>query len=250
LCALWGSVLGVSRLGIHDDFFALGGHSLLAAQLVARMRDELGLKIGLAGLLTNPTIDGLTQTLSLQLGDAPVQDEVLPPVHADPAARHQPFPLTSIQEAYWIGRTVSLELGNTPAFNYNEAQIAYCDPVQFERAWNRLVDRHPMLRMRVDADGMQYIDDRAAPTPVQVADFSGLDSDQRDAALAQVHAEMTGRSAADAVWSDVRLSKLGPDAWRVHMYLDRMVFDGASLHILYANCSTGEQPTSSCRRCS
>jgi hypothetical protein len=34
-CAIWSQVLGLPRVGIHDNFFAIGGHSLLAVKLLA-----------------------------------------------------------------------------------------------------------------------------------------------------------------------------------------------------------------------
>src|SRR4029077_13771325 len=36
---IWIEILGVKRIGIHDNFFDLGGHSLKATQVVSRLRD-------------------------------------------------------------------------------------------------------------------------------------------------------------------------------------------------------------------
>ena len=56
LAAIWGELLGIEQVGVHDDFLELGGHSLLAAQLAARIRNELGIAVTLKELLASPTI--------------------------------------------------------------------------------------------------------------------------------------------------------------------------------------------------
>jgi acyl carrier protein len=59
LCELFAQVLGVERVGVDDGFFDLGGHSLLAAVLVARLEDQLGVKVSLQDFLADPSVSGI-----------------------------------------------------------------------------------------------------------------------------------------------------------------------------------------------
>ncbi|WP_159007475.1 phosphopantetheine-binding protein, partial [Streptomyces sp. NRRL S-813] len=58
LATVWAQLLGVDRIGRHDDFFTLGGHSLLAVQLVERLREH-DLDCDVRTVFTTPTIAGL-----------------------------------------------------------------------------------------------------------------------------------------------------------------------------------------------
>jgi amino acid adenylation domain-containing protein len=49
------TILGLERVGVHDDFFAIGGHSLRATQVVSRIRDALNVDVTLPDLFTAPT---------------------------------------------------------------------------------------------------------------------------------------------------------------------------------------------------
>ena len=61
LAKLWSDLLGIGRIGIHDDFFGLGGHSLLATQIVARVRDLFQLELPLQAIFEAPTIARFAQ---------------------------------------------------------------------------------------------------------------------------------------------------------------------------------------------
>jgi phthiocerol/phenolphthiocerol synthesis type-I polyketide synthase E len=56
LAEVWQGLLGIGRIGVHDDFFGLGGHSLLATQIVARVRDLFHLELPLQTIFEAPTI--------------------------------------------------------------------------------------------------------------------------------------------------------------------------------------------------
>jgi nonribosomal peptide synthetase DhbF len=54
VCRVWADVLGATRVGMNDNFFALGGHSLLAVRIVAQLGQELGSSVPLALLFKHP----------------------------------------------------------------------------------------------------------------------------------------------------------------------------------------------------
>ena len=64
LATIWETVLGVSSIGIHDNFFEVGGHSLLAASLMIQIEAVFGQTLPLSTLLTEPTIAQLAALLS------------------------------------------------------------------------------------------------------------------------------------------------------------------------------------------
>ncbi|WP_329126861.1 non-ribosomal peptide synthetase [Streptomyces sp. NBC_01465] len=61
LCALFGELVGLPRVGIDDDFFELGGHSLLATRLINRARAEAGMEIPLRKLFDLRTVAALVE---------------------------------------------------------------------------------------------------------------------------------------------------------------------------------------------
>ena len=70
IARIWCDVLHVSEVGRDENFFDLGGHSLLAVQLLARMKEELGVDLSLEVIYQSSlTVAELAQAVELaQLG--------------------------------------------------------------------------------------------------------------------------------------------------------------------------------------
>ncbi|WP_345005697.1 phosphopantetheine-binding protein [Streptosporangium album] len=64
---IWTEVLGLDRIGVHDDFFALGGNSLLAIRVVSRIRAAVDLQIPVDAVFTNPTVERLADAVEALL---------------------------------------------------------------------------------------------------------------------------------------------------------------------------------------
>jgi len=62
LCAIWGEVLGVDKVGIHDNFFDLGGDSVLGINVLSQAA-ELGLEMRPEQLFEHQTVAELARSL-------------------------------------------------------------------------------------------------------------------------------------------------------------------------------------------
>jgi acyl carrier protein len=59
LAGMWAEVLKLKEVGVDQNFFELGGHSLLVLQVMARIRREFDVELGVRTMFEEPTIAGL-----------------------------------------------------------------------------------------------------------------------------------------------------------------------------------------------
>jgi len=69
LAEIWAGLLGVERVGIHDDFFELGGHSLLATRMTNQIRVATGAELALAAVFDRPTVASLAAIIDEGAGE-------------------------------------------------------------------------------------------------------------------------------------------------------------------------------------
>lgn len=87
LQVIWEQNLGVSGIGIHDNFFDLGGHSLMAAKMFFQIETIFHCKLPLSVLFTSPTIHEFSNLLTAR-GGIPSWSSLIP---IQPSGASRPF---------------------------------------------------------------------------------------------------------------------------------------------------------------
>jgi amino acid adenylation domain-containing protein/non-ribosomal peptide synthase protein (TIGR01720 family) len=235
--AVWEYFLGTAPIGVFDNFLELGGHSLLAPRVVGRLREELAVDLPLRQLFEAPHAAALAAEIAALRASRTAAGPPAPSLAAlvpDPAARQEPFPLTDVQQAYWIGRGGAFELGNVAAHNYLEAEAAGLDVGRLTRALRRLVDRHDMLRAVVRPDGLQQVLGQVPAYVVRVHDLRRLGAEAAGGELAATRRRLTRELAPTDRWPlfAVEASLLGGGRVRVHVRIDYLISDAWSSRTL------------------
>lgn len=142
LSQIWGQVLGMERVGIHDDFFQLGGHSLLATQVVSRIREAFHVEMPLRRLFEAPTVAALAASIDTG-GEIRRQ---APPIV--PVSRSGDLPLSFAQQRLWF--IDQLDPGSS-VYNFPVA-VHLSGPLNvaaLKQGLNEIVKRHEALRTTV-----------------------------------------------------------------------------------------------------
>ncbi|MGD4918544.1 phosphopantetheine-binding protein, partial [Xanthomonas citri pv. citri] len=96
LARIWGQLLSVKEVGVHDNFFQLGGHSLSALQVISLVRKDLQAELAIMDLFLHPTVAELALHLRAQN-----QGLIFPSIEALPE-RPELIPLSFSQERLWF----------------------------------------------------------------------------------------------------------------------------------------------------
>ncbi|ROO59766.1 pyochelin synthetase [Micromonospora sp. Llam0] len=157
------------------------------------------------------------------------------PVTADPAGRHEPFPLSDLQAAYLVGRGSHYEYGGVACHAYVEYDYPDLDPYRVQHTWDSLVARHDMLRAVVHSDGYQVVLAEPPAYPIEVTDLRGQGTAAVDEHLRRLRDTLSHRVARTDRWPLFALHVTRTDDRAVlHLSLDLLIVDYASVQRLVA----------------
>jgi len=178
MARIWAEVLGLARVGIHDNFFDLGGHSLAATQVMTRARDTFQVDLPMRSIFETPTVAGLAQ--SIRMGRPAAGEVPLPLIKR--ISRTANLPLSFPQERVWFLQ--QLEPANRSYYFQATLQFAGTLAVgALERALTEIVRRHEILRTTfpaIDGRPVQVIHE-PQPVDLPVLDLPALPERERAA---------------------------------------------------------------------
>ncbi|MFI7123115.1 amino acid adenylation domain-containing protein [Amycolatopsis sp. NPDC049868] len=223
-------VLGVDQAELDPcaSLTSLGLESFLAVRLRRRLRERLGLDFPLTAFLGQASLRSLVSSAMGRKSD------------------DEPFALTPVQAAYWVGRDPAFPLGGVATFYYHEYDRdpgpdgQEDDLAGLEVSWNRLVEQHPMLRMVIGDDGRQRILPAGERYRFGVTDLRAADEREEERVLAELRARKSHQllPADSGPLFDVHAVFLPNGRTRICFGVDVLALDLASWVILMRQWET------------
>jgi amino acid adenylation domain-containing protein/non-ribosomal peptide synthase protein (TIGR01720 family) len=221
LAGIYAQVLGLERVGVDESFFELGGDSILSMQVVARARA--------AGVLCRPRDVFLEQTVA-RLAQVAVAIDADTDSAADGVG-----PIVSTPIIRWLE---SLAAAGSPVDHFNQTVVVQAPVGATETdvlvMLQAMLDRHPMLRLRVEDDGL-------GGWSLHVSEPGSVDARSRLHVVdvltdeAVVHAGSQLNPAAGVMLSTVWVRSTG----RLVAIVHHLAIDGVSWRILLEDLNFG-----------
>ncbi|WP_395605332.1 non-ribosomal peptide synthetase [Pseudomonas sp. B16120] len=230
IAAIWCEQLQLAHVAGDDHFFLLGGNSITATQVVARLRESLGLELNLRLLFEAPTLAAFAAAVAHLQQDGGVAQGA---IHA--LSRQEDLPQSLAQNRLWI--TWQLDPHSSaytiPGALHLRGEL---DEDALRHSFQQLIQRHEALRTRFyerDGQAFQRVE-ATADFELPVIDLSDLPNDVREARAQQVR-EDQARSPFDLETGPllrVTLVRLGDEEHQLLVTLHHIIADGWSLNIL------------------
>ena len=211
LADIYAQVLGLERVGVDEPFFDLGGDSILSMQVAARAR-AAGVLCRPRDIFVEQTVARLAQVATVATGENGVVDEGIGPVEATPIIRW----LQSVDGP--VGQFNQTIVIDAPA------GVTHADVVAVLQG---LLDRHAMLRLRVE-------DDEAGGWSLTVPEPGSVDAGAcvQSVDVLSDEAMVAGRSKLDPAAGVMLSAVWATTSNQMALIIHHLAVDGVSWRVL------------------
>ncbi|WP_375476969.1 amino acid adenylation domain-containing protein [uncultured Nostoc sp.] len=238
LAGIWAEILGLEKVGIHNNFFTLGGHSLIATRVISQIRQVFKIELPLRYLFEKPTIALLAKeietTIKAGLGIETTKIEQI--------ERTSKLPLSFAQQRLWFLAQLEPDspFYNIPAAVRLQGEL---NIKVLQQTFNEILRRHEALRTNfqtVEGQAITVISKAKPLILLPTIDISELP-------LAQQEVEIRQQAAQEAqqpfdISSDhllrVKLLRLDAQEHIVLLTMHHIASDGWSIGVLVQELAT------------
>lgn len=224
----------IDEIADSDNLLEKGLNSLKIMRIANQWRKQ-GIKVPFGELMEQPTLAAWWNMIQAQSVNKATSSE-----KQEKIRYNNPFPLTDVQYAYWIGRGEDQTLGGIGCHAYLEFEGEGVEPEKLEQAWKAVQYHHPMLRARFLDNGTQEIMEKPYDEHIMVCDYRNETLERAETLLLENRNKLSHRKLhiESGEVAGICLSLLPNNKSRIHFDVDLLVADVQSLQIMLRDLAT------------
>ncbi|HBG7379501.1 TPA: non-ribosomal peptide synthetase [Clostridioides difficile] len=233
LIEIWKEILLKDEISLNSNYFYVGGDSLMATKLIAKVKEKLNIEISIGDVFSHPVLKELASFIDENKEINCLNTEE--GLQLDFKNKYEPFNLTDVQFAYWIGRSGAYSLGSVSTHCYFELDCFEVKVERLQKIINNMIREHDMLRAIILKNGKQQILNNVPPFILIINDISSFEKDEQKVVLMGIREEMSHEILKTDKWPlfKFKVSILSDNKLRLHISFDNIILDGWSMfHIL------------------
>lgn len=231
---IWHNIMGSKCINVYDNFYEVGGDSIIAMSVCKEIESQFMVKVEVSELFSLLTVHTIAELIDKRVREKHfVEKEMSIQMVHDEENNYEPFLMTQVQKAYFVGRDSSFELGGISTMTFVEIETEL-DIEGLNRAFNKLIGRHEMLRAIILEGGkIQFMKD----TPqykIETINILAFSRNEQQSVLQVEKKRMSQTIFPVGSWPmfECKAFKIEECKHVILMSLDALIFDGASTKIL------------------
>jgi len=219
-----------------------GLNSIQVLSLKSALESQSAYEFPLSCFRLDQSADELVATLNNLISTGKPMEYGSPRLIHQPDLRFAPFPMTDLQQSYWLGRrsTWGIKVGS---LIYYELRLPGLDIDRLNTTWNDVVAKHEMLRCVISDDGQQSILEHVPPYRIEQFDYSALTPAEQNKMRRQLRDKLTQKiyDTKQFPLFALCISKTKNETEEeclLHFSIDPIIADGASIKLLLRQWET------------